>query len=132
MSDVDRRDGKARVDCFQRSDHLVAQGRVEAGQRFVEQQELRAGQQRAGERDAPLLTSGEVRDRSVEQGFESRARRRLLRSPAKRRRPGALRSEDCRERRDAERASRPGVTYPTPRNFGGIIVRAEASKTTRP
>ncbi len=60
VSDVDKRDAEFFLQTLQLGAHPYAQERVERGERFVEKQDLRIGDQRAGEGDALLLAPGKL------------------------------------------------------------------------
>ena len=61
VRDVEDRDALSSLERPYLEAHLLAQVRVEVRQRFVEKHYLRLGDQRAGERDALLLSAGELR-----------------------------------------------------------------------
>src|SRR5712691_4423206 len=61
VCDVDRRDGKAPLQLSQLDPHALSQLRVEVRERLVEQEHLRAADQGAREREALLLSAGELR-----------------------------------------------------------------------
>ena len=58
---VDERDADLLLDPLELDLHLLAQLEVERAERLVEQQHLRAVDDRAGERDALALAAGELR-----------------------------------------------------------------------
>ena len=60
MGDEDRRDLRLLLNAADFLTHLDAQARVQVGERLVEQQHLRLLDQRAGDRDALLLSAGEL------------------------------------------------------------------------
>ena len=60
VRDVDERDADFLLQVDELELHLLAQLGVERGERLVEQQELRAVDQRARDRDALLLAAGEL------------------------------------------------------------------------
>ena len=65
MRDVDERDADVALDALELDLHLLAQLEVERAERLVEQQHLRAVDDRAGERDALALAAGELRRLAV-------------------------------------------------------------------
>ena len=60
MGDVDERDADLALDALELELHHLAQLEVERAERFVEQQRAGVVHQRAGQRDALLLTAGEL------------------------------------------------------------------------
>src|SRR4029453_10423978 len=60
MSDVDGRDVQALLQFANLAAHVDAQSRVQVGQRLVEQQNLRAYDERAGDGDALQLSAREL------------------------------------------------------------------------
>ena len=61
VGDLDEADAEFALQPLQLAAHLHPQERIERGERLVEQQDLRLGDQGAGERDALLLAAGELR-----------------------------------------------------------------------
>ena len=70
MGHVHERDADLGLDPLELDLHLPAQLEVERAQRLVEQQHLRAVDQRAGERDALLLAAGELRRAALAEAAE--------------------------------------------------------------
>ncbi len=67
VGDEDHRRLDLAVDADQFGAHLAAEGRVEAGERFVEQEEVRAADERLGNGDALPLAARKLVDAAVEQ-----------------------------------------------------------------
>ena len=65
MGDVDERDAKFALQAFQFAAHADPQKRIEGRQRFVQQQNLRFGDQGAGKGDTLLLAAGKLRRQTV-------------------------------------------------------------------
>jgi hypothetical protein len=86
---VDRRDPEASLQLAQLDAHALAQLRVEVRQRLVEQQDLRAADQRSCEREPLLLPARELRRRALLEALESHERQGFvdhpLRLPVRRR-----------------------------------------------
>jgi hypothetical protein len=61
VRDVNEGDGQRALQALQLLAHLDAQERVQRGQRLVQQQHARPGDQRAGQRATLLLTGGKLR-----------------------------------------------------------------------
>ena len=65
VRDVNEGDAEILLQALQLGAHLDAQERVERGERLVEQQDLRVGDQRAGERHALLLAARKLRRKTL-------------------------------------------------------------------
>ncbi len=78
VRDVDRGEPEPGVQLVDLCPHLVAQPRIEVRERLVEEHELRACDEPAGERDPLLLPAGELRRMAVEERARVDERRDLL------------------------------------------------------
>ncbi len=65
VGDMDETDPELALQPLQFCPHPHPQERVKRGQRFIQQQDLRVGDQRAGQRHALLLTAGQLRGKPV-------------------------------------------------------------------
>ena len=70
VRDVDEREPELALDALQLELHLLAELQVERAQRLVEQEHLRAVDQRARERHALLLTAGQLARLALVEPFE--------------------------------------------------------------
>ncbi|MCY1534768.1 hypothetical protein D9M68_701500 [compost metagenome] len=78
MADVEDRDIQLLVQAFQVGQHLQLALEVERGQRFVHQQQARAGQQGAGDGHALALAAGELVRHTLQQMADAEQLDRLL------------------------------------------------------
>ena len=80
VRDEDERDADLALDLLELHLHLLAQLEVERAERLVEEQDLGAVDEGAGERDALALAAGQLRGRAVAVGAEPHRLERLLRA----------------------------------------------------
>src|ERR1700687_5993019 len=81
VRDIDRRDRETPLQLPQLDAHALAQLGVEVRERLVEQEHPRTADQGASEREALLLTTGELRRRALLESLEPDERKRLLHQP---------------------------------------------------
>ena len=81
MRHVDERDADVLLDALELDLHLLAQLEVERAERLVEQQHLRAVDDRARERDALALAAGQLRRAAAAEAGQAHHLERLRHAP---------------------------------------------------
>ena len=107
VGDEDGGDALRREDLARLLAHLLAQARVEVGERLVEQDRARLGDQGPRQGDALLLAAGELVRVTAAEPRQPDGREHRL-DPVERRGGGRGRSRRCRRRRGGGRGRSPG------------------------
>ncbi|MCY1450860.1 hypothetical protein D9M71_676970 [compost metagenome] len=82
MGDVDEGDAEVLLQLGQHALHAHAEVRVEGAQRFVEQQDRRLGDQRAGQGHALALAAGQLGDIAIGEFRQAQSIQPVQRLPA--------------------------------------------------